>query len=78
MNFQAALALGLPLGIGIAAIQVAKLFGAKVIATASTEEKRAVCLEEGADYAIEYQGGFRDRIMELTGGYGVDIVYDPQ
>ena len=48
-------------GIGIAAIQVAKLFGAKVIATASTEEKRSACLEEGADHAIDYQGGFLDR-----------------
>ena len=64
-------------GIGIPAIQLAKHFGATVIATASTEEKRAVCLEEGADYAIPYQDGFRDRVMELTGGYGVDIVYDP-
>ena len=44
-------------GIGIAAIQVAKLFGATVIATASTDEKRAACLEEGADFAIDYRGG---------------------
>src|SRR4029450_6008138 len=64
-------------GIGIAAIQVANLFGAAVVATASTEEKRAVCLEEGADYAIDYREGLRDRIKELTGGRGVDIVYDP-
>jgi NADPH:quinone reductase len=65
-------------GIGIAAIQVAKLFGAKVIATASTEEKRAACLEEGADYAIDYREGFRDKVKELTGAHdGVDIVYDP-
>lgn len=64
-------------GIGISAIQVAKLFGAKVIATASTEEKRAACLEEGADFAIDYRGGFTDKVKELTGGRGVDIVYDP-
>src|SRR5437588_3347300 len=64
-------------GIGIAAIQVAKLFGATVIATASTDEKRAACLEEGADYAIDYREGLRDRIKELTGDRGVDIVYDP-
>ena len=65
-------------GIGIAAIQVAKLFGARVIATASTEEKRAACLEEGADYAIDYREGFRDKVKELTGAHdGVDIVYDP-
>jgi NADPH2:quinone reductase len=64
-------------GIGLPAIQIAKLYGAKVIATASTEGKRAVCLEEGADHAIDYQAGFRDKVMALTGGRGVDIVYDP-
>jgi NADPH:quinone reductase len=64
-------------GIGIAAIQVAKLFGAKVIATASSEPKRAACLEEGADHAIDYAGGFLDQVKTLTGGRGVDIVYDP-
>lgn len=64
-------------GIGIAAIQVAKLFGATVIATASTEAKRAACLEEGADHAIDYRGGFLDAVKALTGGRGVDIVYDP-
>ena len=65
-------------GIGIAAIQVAKLFGATVIATAGSDEKRAACLAEGADYAIDYRGGFRDRVKELTGARdGVDIVYDP-
>jgi NADPH2:quinone reductase len=64
-------------GIGIAAIQVAKLFGATVIATASTEEKRAACREEGADFAIDYRDKLRDTVMELTRGRGVDIVYDP-
>jgi len=64
-------------GIGLPAIQIAKLYGANVISTASTDEKRAVCLEEGADHAIDYQAGFRDKVMELTGGRGVDIIYDP-
>ena len=64
-------------GIGIAAIQVAKVFGAKVIATASSDDKRAACLEEGADHAIGYAGGFLDAVKDLTGGRGVDIVYDP-
>jgi NADPH:quinone reductase len=64
-------------GIGIAAIQVAKVFGAKVIATASTDDKRAACLEEGADHAIGYAGGFLDAVKDLTNGRGVDIVYDP-
>jgi len=64
-------------GIGIAAIQVAKLFGAQVIATASTAEKRSACLEEGADHAIGYDGGFVDKVKERTNGRGVDIAYDP-
>ena len=64
-------------GIGIAAIQIAKLFGARVIATASTAEKRAICLAQGADHAIDYREGFRDAVKDLTGGKGVDIVYDP-
>jgi NADPH:quinone reductase len=64
-------------GIGLPAIQIAKLYGAQVIATASTDEKRQACREEGADYAIPYHGGFRDKVMELTQGRGVDIVYDP-
>ncbi|HVY15258.1 MAG TPA: NADPH:quinone oxidoreductase family protein [Rhodopila sp.] len=64
-------------GIGIAAIQVAKTFGATVIATAGSAEKRAACLEEGADHAIDYRAGFTDQVKALTGGRGVDIVYDP-
>ena len=64
-------------GIGTAAIQVAKAFGAKVIATAGSEAKRAACLEEGADHAIDYRSGFVDQVKALTGGRGVDIVYDP-
>lgn len=64
-------------GIGIAAIQVAKAFGARVIATAGSEAKRSACLEEGADHAIDYRSGFVDEVKQLTGGRGVDIVYDP-
>lgn len=64
-------------GIGIAAIQVAKAFGARVIATAGSAEKRAACLEEGADHAIDYRSGFVDAVKQLTGGRGVDIAYDP-
>jgi NADPH:quinone reductase len=64
-------------GIGLAAIHIAKLFGARVIATASSEEKRRASLAEGADEAIPYEGGFRERVLELSGGRGVDIVYDP-
>ncbi len=64
-------------GIGIAAIQVAQAFGARVIATAGSEAKRDACLEEGAEHAINYHSGFIDEVKRLTGGRGVDIVYDP-
>jgi NADPH2:quinone reductase len=64
-------------GIGIAAIQVARLNGAKVIATASTEAKRAACLQEGATHVLDYREGFTDAVKKITGGRGVDIVYDP-
>src|SRR5260370_3677037 len=64
-------------GMGIAAIEVTRLFGDPVIGTASTEEKRAACREEGADYAIDYRDGLRDKVKELTNDRGVVIVYDP-
>ncbi len=64
-------------GIGIAAIQIARLTGARVIATASTEEKRAACLEEGAAHALDYRAGFVDAVKEIADGRGVDVVYDP-
>jgi NADPH:quinone reductase len=64
-------------GIGLPAIQIAKLSGAVVIAAAGSDEKRAACLAEGADHAIDAKPGFRDRVMELTEGRGVDIIYDP-
>lgn len=60
---------------GIAAIQIGKIMGAKVIAVASTEDKRAICSENGADHAIGYED-LKDRIKELTDGRGADVVYD--
>lgn len=62
-------------GVGTAAIQVGKGLGARVIAVASTEEKRALALEAGADEAIAVEG-FKDAARELTGGRGVDAVLD--
>jgi NADPH2:quinone reductase len=62
-------------GVGTATIQVAKALGARTIAVASTEEKRAYALAAGADEAIPVEG-FKDAARELTGGNGVDVVLD--
>jgi NADPH2:quinone reductase len=65
-------------GVGLATVDVGKLLGARVIAVASTEEKRAVCEKLGADLTIDpAAGGFRDRVREATGGRGADVVFDP-
>jgi NADPH2:quinone reductase len=64
-------------GVGLAAVDIGKLLGATVIATASTEQKRAVALEMGADHVIDYTQGFREQVKELTGGRGADVIYDP-
>lgn len=64
-------------GIGTTAIQLAKAFGARVFATAGTEEKCAVCRELGAERAINYRDeDFVAVIKELTGGNGVDVILD--
>lgn len=64
-------------GVGTAAIQTAKAFGAgRVIAVASTEEKRAIALAAGADDAVPADG-FLAAVKELDGFEGVDIVVDP-
>jgi NADPH2:quinone reductase len=71
------LVLGAAGGVGIAAIQIGKALGARVIACASTEDKLAVCREHGADATINYAGeDLRERITDLTAGKGVDVVYD--
>ncbi len=61
-------------GVGLLLIQWAKRLGATVYATASTEEKRALAKEAGADYALPYEG-FPEAVKALSGG-GVDVVYD--
>jgi NADPH:quinone reductase len=64
-------------GIGVTAIQMIKAFGGTVYATAGTDEKCAVCESLGATRAINYNtDNFRDRILELTGQRGVDIILD--
>lgn len=66
-------------GVGLCAIQIAKALGAKVIATASTDAKLAVCTTQGkADHVINYsQPGWQKEVLKLTGGKGVDVIYDP-
>lgn len=72
------LVLGAAGGVGIAAVQVGKLLGARVIAAASTEEKRQFALKFGADEGLDYtRDGWRDDLKELTGGRGADVIYDP-
>jgi putative PIG3 family NAD(P)H quinone oxidoreductase len=64
-------------GIGVAAIQLARAFEARVYATAGTDEKCAACVRLGAEAAINYrETDFAARIAELTGGRGVDVVLD--
>ena len=60
---------------GIAAIQIGKIMGAKVIAVASTPEKRAIAVENGADHAVGYEN-LKDEIKSLTGGKGVDVAFE--
>ena len=72
------LVLGASGGVGIAAIQIGKMMGARVIAAASTDQKLQVCKENGADELINYaEQDMRARVKELTSGKGVDVVYDP-
>ena len=73
-------------GVGLAAVELGKAMGARVIAAASSQDKLDVCREHGADETILYPSGeldrdqqraFSDAIKELTGGQGADVVYDP-
>jgi NADPH2:quinone reductase len=61
---------------GIAAVQIGKAMGAKVIGVASTEEKRKIATEGGADIVLGYED-LKERLKEATGGKGVDVAYDP-
>lgn len=64
-------------GIGVTAIQLAKAFGATVIATAGSDDKCAACLELGADHAINYRTqDFAEEAKRFTGGRGVDVILD--
>ena len=72
------LVLGAAGGVGIAAIGIGKVLGLRVIACASSDEKLAVCREHGADGTVNYATeDLRERIKALTGGAGVDLIFDP-
>jgi NADPH2:quinone reductase len=71
------LVLGAAGGVGVAAIEIGKALGARVIACASSDEKLAVCRQHGADDCINYATeDLRERIKALAGGKGVDVIYD--
>ena len=72
------LVLGASGGVGLAAVELGKLMGAKVIAAASTDDKLALCKSYGADETVNYQTeDLKSKVKELTDGKGVDVVYDP-
>ena len=64
-------------GVGLAAVDIGKLYGATVIATAGTDAKLEVVRQLGADHLINYTDGFREQVKALTGGRGADVIYDP-
>ncbi|KAH9949003.1 alcohol dehydrogenase [Amylocystis lapponica] len=66
-------------GVGIAALQIAKALGAKVIAAAGSQDKLDISTRHGgADYAVNYtKPGWQKEVLKITGGKGVDVVYDP-
>ena len=63
-------------GVGLAAVGVGRLLGAKVIATSASEKKRRILTAYGADHVLP-ASGFRDAVKEITGGRGADVIYDP-
>ena len=72
------LVLGAAGGVGLTAVELGKVMGAKVIAAASTDEKLALCREYGADATINYTAmNLKDEVKRLTDGKGPDVIYDP-
>ncbi|HEV3422244.1 MAG TPA: NADPH:quinone oxidoreductase family protein [Paraburkholderia sp.] len=72
------LVLGAAGGVGLAAVEIGKALGARVIAAASSDEKLAICIKHGADATINYSTqDLRERIKALTDGKGPDVIYDP-
>ncbi|HEX7735020.1 MAG TPA: NADPH:quinone oxidoreductase family protein [Ktedonobacteraceae bacterium] len=72
------LVLGAAGGVGLAAVELGKTMGARVIAAVSNQEKLAVCREHGADEGIDYSSeDLKERVKALTNGKGVDVIFDP-
>jgi NADPH2:quinone reductase len=72
------LVLGAAGGVGLTAVEIGKVLGARVIAAASSDDKLALCKQYGADEVVNYATeDLRGRIKQLTDGKGVDVVYDP-
>jgi NADPH2:quinone reductase len=70
--------LGASGGVGLSAIELGKLMGARVIACASSDDKLAFAKKHGADEGVNYAGeDLRDGLKRLTGQHGVDVIYDP-
>lgn len=70
-------------GVGLAAVELGKILGARVIATGGSDAKLAEVAARGADHVINYTmpdgrlGGFRAAVKDLTDGRGADVIYDP-
>ncbi|MEY2478141.1 MAG: NADPH:quinone reductase [Actinomycetota bacterium] len=72
------LVLGAAGGVGLAAVELGRAMGARVIAAASSEDKLELCRERGADATINYATeDLKTRTKELTDGHGVNVIYDP-
>lgn len=72
------LVLGAAGGVGLAAVDIGRLLGARVIAAASTPDKLALCMSRGAEDVIDYRvEDLGSRLKQISGGLGIDVVYDP-
>ncbi len=75
---ESLLVLGASGGVGLAAVEIGKALGARVIAAASTDQKLEIAKQHGADVLVNYsQGALKDQIKELTAGKGADVIFDP-
>jgi NADPH2:quinone reductase len=65
-------------GVGLTAVEIGKVMGARVIACAGSTEKLEIARQHGADFLIDYsREDIRERVKAITGGHGADVVYDP-